>query len=305
MRYLLVCISLIFVVSSSYAQQDPQFSQNMFNRLYVNPAYAGASNAICAGMLYRNQWVDFEGAPQTGVLSIDAPVKFLRGGLGLTVLADEIGFENTLQAKLAYAFRFKVGQSSKLAIGADVGLLQRGLDGTFIFNDPGDPVIPEGSVDDMLIPDVGAGIYFNSDKAYLGASASHLIEGTLEYGNAESDIVTHFYGMGGYSFELNPTFTLTPSFLVKSDQTTTQADVNLLLNWNQRFWIGGSYRIEDAIVGMVGFNILKDLRLGYSYDFTTSPIRDNSSGTHEITLGYCFKVQKPEIIRLNRNVRFL
>lgn len=303
-KFLLIALVIISVSGISYGQQDPQFSQNMFNKLYTNPAVAGSSDGICASLLYRNQWTGFDGAPKTGVFGVDAPVKFLHGGLGLSILAaDELGFENTFQAKLAYAFRFNIG-SGNLAIGADVGLVQKSIDGDFKFNDPGDPIIPTSSVSGNVLGDLGAGIYYNSDKLYLGASATHLLEDEVDYDEFTTVLARHYYFTGGYRFDLSPAVSLTPSFFIKNVADQTQADINANLYFNNRFWIGGSYRLEDAIVILAGLNITPNLRLGYSYDMTTSDLKEYSSGTHEIMLGYCYKFKK-KITPINRNVRFL
>lgn len=302
MKRLFILPAFIFISIVSSAQQDPQFSQNMFTRLYVNPAFAGTSDAICASLMYRNQWTNFDGAPKTFLFQADAPIgKSL--GLGLSVAADELGFENTIQPKLAVAYHFNLG-ASKLGIGADLGMIQREIDGDFVFNDANDPSIPTSAVSDNIFPDIGAGIYFNSDKAYLGVSASHLTEGELDYGDFKSVSVRHYYFTGGYSFDLTPNWALKPSVLVKNDGNITQADFNLNVHYANRVWIGGSYRLEDAIVAMLGINITQNLRIGYSFDITTSEIKDFSSGTHEVMLGYCFRVSK-KTLPMIRNVRFL
>ncbi len=302
MKRLFTVLIVISFATSSFGQQDPQFSQNMFNRLYTNAAVAGSNDAICATLIYRTQWVGFEGAPKTGVFGVEAPLgKF---GLGLSVATDKLGFENTLQAKLAVAYHFPVGNTGKLGIGVDIGYMQKTLDGDFIYNDPNDPSIPLGSVSGSAFPDLGAGLYYSSSKAYAGLSASHLIENKIKFGNAESTSKRHYYLQGGYSFQLSPSLALKPSVFVKSDGTSTQFDINANVHIKDIFWIGASYRLEDAVVLMAGLNIFKGLRLGYSYDMTTSDIKSHSSGSHEIMLGYCYKITKKKSYPI-KNVRFL
>jgi type IX secretion system PorP/SprF family membrane protein len=303
-KLLSLALIIIGAAGTSFAQQDPQFSQNMYNKLYVNPAYAGSSGGLCGTLLYRNQWTGFDGAPKTGVVSVDAAVKPLHGGVGLTVMAaDELGFENTLMAKLAYAFRFNLA-SGELAIGVDAGFLQKSLDGNFIFNDPNDNVIPTSSVSGSMIPDLGAGLYYNSDKFYVGASMSHITEGEVDFGDFKSELVRHYYGMIGYRIDMSPSLSLTPSVFVKNVVSETQVDLNANLAIKERVWLGGSYRIDDAIIILAGINITPNLRLGYSYDITTSDLKDSNDGTHEIMLGYCYYF-KPKVTPILRNVRFL
>jgi type IX secretion system PorP/SprF family membrane protein len=302
MKRLFTAILSLSFATLTFGQQDPQFSQNMFNRLYVNPAVAGSNDAICGNLIYRPQWVGFDGSPKTGVLGIEGPIGNI--GLGLSVLSDKIGFFNTLQIKLAGAYHFQVGNTGKLGIGVDLGYMQVTNNGDYVFNDPNDPVIPVGSVSGSAVPDLGAGLYYNSQKAYVGISASHLIENKIDFGSSSFKTKRHYYLTGGYSFNLSPTFALKPSIHLKSDGASTQLDINANLHFKDVIWIGASYRLQDAIVVMAGINIFKGLRLGYSYDITTSPIKNYSSGSHEIMLGYCYKITKKKTYPI-KNVRFL
>jgi type IX secretion system PorP/SprF family membrane protein len=303
MRKVLVAIWFAAACLPVAAQQDPQFSHNMFNRLQPNPATAGSNDAICGTLLYRSQWVSFEGAPKTGLLSVDMPVRVLHGGLGLTLMTDKLGAENTFNGKLAYALRLDVG-SGKIALGADVGFMQRSLDGTK-FNplDPGDALIPQGKVSGSKF-DFGAGVYYSSEHFYIGGSATHLQQGTIDYGDLTSEIKSHYYGMAGASLDLTPSVALKPSVFVKNVSPQTIADINLNVHFSNKFYVGASYRTEDAIVAMLGFTVFENLRIGYSYDITTSQIKDFSDGTHEVCIGYCYKIVKkePPVIK---NVRFL
>jgi len=304
MKKLLAVIAAGCLSTIALAQQDPQFSQNMFNRLFVNPASAGSNEAICAHLLYRAQWVSFDGAPKTGVLGVEAPLFNNKVGVGLSVLTDKIGFENTLQGKLAANYKFNVG-SGKLAIGVDFDYMQHEIDGKFKAPDQtaNDPAIPKSAVSGSAF-DLGSGIYFNSEKLYVGLSATHLLEAKVDLDNFKKEYKRHFYGMIGYTIDLTPTVALKPMVFVKNVTDNTTFDVNLNAHFNDRFWVGVSYRNEDAIVGLLGLNITEKLRLGYSYDFTTSDVKDYSDGTHEIMLGYCFNVKKRVPVSI-RNVRFL
>jgi type IX secretion system PorP/SprF family membrane protein len=304
MKKLLAVIAAGCLSTIALAQQDPQFSQNMFNRLFVNPASAGSNEAICASLLYRAQWVSFDGAPKTGVLGVEAPLFNNKVGVGLSVLTDKIGFENTLQGKLAANYKFNVG-SGKLAIGVDFDYMQHEIDGKFKAPDQSanDPAIPKSAVSGSAF-DLGSGIYYNSEKLYVGLSATHLLESEVDLDNFKKEYKRHFYGMIGYTIDLTPTVALKPMVFVKNVTDNTTFDVNLNAHFNDRFWVGVSYRNEDAIVGLLGLNITEKLRLGYSYDFTTSDVKDYSDGTHEIMLGYCFNVKKRVPVSI-RNVRFL
>lgn len=304
MKKLLAVIAAGCLSTLALAQQDPQFSQNMFNKLWVNPATAGHNDAICATLLYRAQWVSFDGAPKTGVLGIDAPLFNNKLGLGLSINTDEIGFEKSLTAKLAAAYRMDVG-NGKLSLGADFGLLQNTIDGKFTAPDgtANDPAIPQNSVSGSVF-DMGAGLYYQSDKLYVGASSSHLLESSVDLDKFSKEYKRHYYGMIGYTFELSPTVALKPMIFVKNVTDNTTIDVNVNAHFNNKFWAGLSWRNEDAVVAMIGITLIENLRLGYSYDFTTSGLKDYSDGSHEIMLGYCFNVKKRVPVSI-RNVRFL
>ncbi len=292
------------MTTAVFAQQDPQFSQNMFNKLWTNAATAGSNEAICANLLYRAQWVSFDGAPKSGVLGIEAPLFSNKMGVGLSIGTDEIGFEKSLTAKLAAAYHFTLG-SGKLGVGLDFGLLQNSIDGKFTAPDgtANDPAIPQSSVSGTAF-DLGGGLYYHSEKFYVGLSGSHLMESKVELDKFDKQYKRHYYGMIGYNWEVTPSVTLKPMVFVKNVESNTTFDVNVNAHFNNKFWLGLSYRNEDAIVGMLGLTLFDNLRLGYAYDFTTSELKDYSDGTHEIMLGYCFNVKKKVPVSI-RNVRFL
>ena len=304
MKKLLTLVTSCVITLHLSAQQDPQFSQNMFNKLYVNPAFAGSSEAICFNALYRAQWVNFDGAPKTFVFGGDAPFFDNKVGAGLSVSTDDVNFENTLTIKLAGAYHFDLG-TARLGAGVDFDFLQLANSGTYILPQPqfaNDPAIPPNSNANGF--DLGGGLYLSSDKLYVGLSATHLMETKLDFDKTKKEFKRHYYGMIGYSIDLSPTIALKPSIFVKNVTDNTTFDINMNVHINERFWIGASYRNVDAIVAMLGMNITEKLKVGYSYDFTTSDIKNYSDGSHEIMLGYCFN-KKKKIVPVGKNVRFL
>jgi len=323
MKKLLTILALSFTGIATFAQQDVQFSMNMFNRLAINPGYAGTNKALCATLFYRQQWTSFPGAPKTGLLSVDFG-QVARGGFGLTIDRDELGFDKTLKAKVAYSFHQPLGQGL-LGIGIDAGMIQKRLQGNFIAPDgttsaTGGPdnAIPWGGTAATTY-DVGLGLYYSTRQLYVGISALHLPEQTLSKKDGAATnplsydfdfkVARHYYIMAGYTFDLTPEWQLTPSTLIKSDASSTQLDANVMVKWSQTVFAGVSYRLTDAIVAMVGFeralNTKSNVRLGYSYDITTSNIKNHSNGSHEIVLGYCYKIIKPPVKQSHMNVRFL
>lgn len=299
MKKLLYLLSVLLIETAAFAQQDAQFSMNMFNRLAVNPAYAGMNKALCGTLLYRQQWTAFPGAPKTGLLSVDFG-EVLFGGVGLTIDQDQLGFERTLKAKLAYSFHLPLGPGA-LGIGADVGMIQKALEGDFI--------TPSGTTTDAAVPwggtsattyDIGLGLYYRTQNLYVGLSSLHLPQQELRKVETAYDfnykIARHYYVMAGYTFKLGNIWGLTPSVLAKSDASATQMDLNLIAKWNDMVFGGFSYRLSDAVVGIVGLegsiNPQLTARFGYSYDITTSGIKNHSNGSHELMLGFCYKIGK-------------
>lgn len=304
MKKLLVVFAAVCLSNVVMAQQDPQFSQNMFNKLWVNPATAGSSDAICAHLLYRSQWAGFTGAPTSGILSVDAPLFKNKMGAGLTINTDEIGFEQGLTAKFALSYKFDVG-NGKLGIGVDGGLVQNTIDGKFIAPDPSavDPAIPSSAVSGGAF-DLGAGMYYYSDNLYVGLSSTHLMESAVDLDKFSKTYRRHYYGMIGYSIEVNPDLTIKPMVFVKNVTNNTTIDVNVNAHFGGRYWAGLSWRNQDAVVLMAGITFMENIRLGYAYDYTTSQLKDYSNGSHEVMLGYCFNVKKKVPVS-TKNVRFL
>lgn len=313
-------VALAAITSVSFAQQDPQFTQFMHNKLIYNPGYAGTSEAICANVLYRQQWVNFPGAPKTGLLSFDMPIGQLPLAIGLNVMSDQIGFSKTLFARLALSYNRHIG-AGVLGVGIDGGILQQQFNGTWVTPDgpqQQDAAIPSWQAAgqtssnpnlNKLTYDVGFGIFYSiANKMYVGISSTHLAAQDIK---ASSDVkyalARHYYIVGGYTFDLTQEHAIQPNVKVKSDAASTQLDVNLTYIYNKTLSIGVSYRMQDAIAPMIGYRFLKDksFRVGYSYDLTTSKIKGYSSGTHEISLGYCFNVKKTPKVTSYQNARFL
>ena len=318
-------VALAALTSVSFAQQDPQFTQFMHSKLIYNPGYAGTSDAICANVLYRQQWVNFPGAPKTALVSFDMPLGNLPMGIGLNVMSDQIGFDKSLFARLALSYKKTnfLGSPGTLGIGVDGGILQKSFNGAWITPDPGaDNSIPgynnggaPGTTSNANLNkmsyDLGFGVYYGiANKMYVGLSSTHLTAQDIAVNtNIKYSLARHYYLVGGYTFDLTPVHALTPNVKVKSDGASTQLDINLTYMFDKTFWVGVSYRMQDAIAPMLGYKFskgsLSGLKAGYSYDLTTSKIKGYSSGTHEVMLGYCFNVKKTPKVTTYQNARFL
>ena len=300
-KYFLITF-LSFFAFFANAQQDPQFSQYMFNQLYFNPAYAGSSDAICATALNRVQWAGFEGAPSTTNLSVHSPVQLLNGGLGLNILTDAIAQNQFTGINLSYAYRTELSQG-KLGIGVSVGMLQDGVEGgNYVIDEQGDPVIPT-SEEKSAGFDLGFGLYYNSDKMYVGLSSRHLNEASLVDSKGLIELKRHYYLMAGYIHTLSSEFDLKPSILVKSEGVTTTLDVSSIVEYNNKLWGGVSLRPSYGAVLLFGTHINKDLKFGFSYDLPISKV--SGAGSLEFMLGYCFQIDYNKVAKGFKNPRFL
>lgn len=308
-----LCFGLSAVVV--LAQQDPRFSQNMFNKLATNPGYAGSSGAICGNVLVRQQWSGFisggTGIPKTAVISVDAPVKAIYGGAGLTILSDELGGNlKTLYAKLAYSYRLAVGPGT-LGCGIELGSLSKSVNANWVFIDPNDNTIPPSNqkVGGTNF-DMGLGLYYNiPNMLYFGISTAHLTAPDVK--KFEYSTRRHYYFTGGYEFNnIDPKLSIRPSIFGKTDGTTFQADINCNVFYNNMVWGGLTYRFKESVVPMVGYQGKAgkgSYKIGYSYDVTTSSIKKQGRyvNTHEIMFGYCYVITPKVNVTRYKNVRFL
>jgi type IX secretion system PorP/SprF family membrane protein len=304
---------LFFGFLTAHAQQLPQYTQYMFTKLALNPGYAGAGNGICVTGLVRQQWVGFQEtdadgnktnvAPETYLISVHSPVKALRGGLGATIVQDQIGHFNDIYLNLMYAYQTTLG-GGDLGIGVQLSLLNKSIDFGSLRSQTSDPVInSEGEETDMYF-DVGLGLYYRvPDNYYLGLSVLQLLETNKPEGT-QFNLRRQINLMGGYEFNFpnTPVLDIMPSVLVKTDGASTQFDLTTLLRYNNKFWGGVSYRYQDAVALIVGFDY-KNFNIGYSYDINTSAI--GTTGTHEIRASYCFKIEIDKYRKIYRNTRFL
>lgn len=312
MRGILTAAVCAVVASASFAQQDPQYTQYMFDRLSVNSGVAGTSGNICLTALLRQQWSGFDGAPKTGLINLQGPLAKINSGIGLSVYFDKLGQENSTIARLHYSYHFHPGGGTgTLGVGIYAGLSSRTLGNKWVAVDPvsDDAAIPDNGVSASGF-DLGGGIYYTTPKFWAGISSTQLPETELKEVSIQNK--RHYYVQAGYDWQFkNPKLALEPSILLKSDGTSTQFDINALLMYNKMVWLGVGYRTEDAISPMIGYqtsvgkNKTSMLRLGYSYDVTTSELKNYSSGSHELMLNYCFKIVKPKVIEIYGSPRFL
>jgi len=300
-KIFILILGVVSIITVS-AQQDPQFSQNMFNKLANNPGFAGSRGNIATSVLHRSQWMGFEGAPTTQNFSIDAELPFLHGGVGLNVVKDNIAEFSNLALQASYAYRTELGVG-QIGMGMSVGMYQSGINGGALKPAQiGDNAIPAGEVKGSSL-DIGAGIYYNTEDAYIGLSSAHMTEPTIEWTDGQNfDLTRHYFLIAGYYHEINSVLSLNPSIYLKSDGATSQLDINTNLIYNNKMWGGVSYRLDEGIILLAGMNVNKDLRFGLGYDVT---VMNPMSNSLEFMLGYNFKIKTNKSVSKYKNPRFL
>lgn len=293
-------IVLIGMLSLSMtAQQDPQFTQYMYNQSIFNPAYATANKSeLNVGALYRTQWVGLEGAPKTASLFVHYPVSD-RVEVGISFTNDDIGnvvTENNIYADFAYVL--PVSETAKLSLGIKAGitLFDANFNGFNLQSGGVDTDIAFNENVTQSFPNVGLGGFYFTDKFYVGLSAPNLLTTThLENENGiqstgVQDI--HFFLNSGYVFDINPDLKFKPSFLLRGVKgAPLSADLNANFLFNETLEAGIGYRLDDSVSALVNFKVSPELRLGYAYDYTTNNLGNFNSGSHEIILLYNVKTK--------------
>lgn len=284
---LIACIAFL----DANAQQDPQYTQYMYNMSVINPAYAGSKEALSGGLLYRKQWVEIEDSPSTGTLFLHAPVGS-NVGVGISFINDRIGpvEENNIYADVSYTLN--LGGEHKLAFGIKGGLTMHNLDFTRIYPtlpDLGDGAFGGGTVNDSKesFLNVGAGFFYYTQKYYIALSVPNMLAGRYldytgtKYGTEEK----HYFLTGGYVFDLSPNLKFKPFAMVKSSfKSPTSVDVSTNFLYAEKFELGATYRLEDSFGAMVNFAITPSLKIGYAYDHIISDLKTTTPSSHEVML---------------------
>ncbi|MBA3649285.1 MAG: PorP/SprF family type IX secretion system membrane protein [Chitinophagales bacterium] len=291
------------------AQNDPQFSQYFLNQSVFNPGYNGLDNALSATAQFRSQWMGIEGHPFIQDISVHSPVPLLHGGLGILLLNEEEGVLRNTFVSAGYAYHIRTNAGT-FSIGVSGGAVQSSLDGSKLRAPDGNYIDGINHNDDILPgvmvsgigPDFAAGIFFAGRKFTAGISANHLIPVDIKLDGTNSNLsmifARQYYLQVAYFAPLGNTISIRPSLMVKSNGSYLQGEGDVVLTYNNFLWFGAGFRgysnqTLDAIIGTVGIRIGENLRLGYSYDYTTSSLNSVSNGSHEVVINYRVNLIKP------------
>ena len=284
-----ILLFLVLFSLETQAQQDPMYTQYMYNTLSVNPGYAGSRGALSITGLAREQWFGINGRPRTQTLTLHTPIYNNNMGLGLSVVNDNVGPVHQTMLYADYAYSIQTTENAKLAFGLQAGLsiFQANLNGE-IANQSGDGQIYD--INNKMLPNVGLGLYYYSHKGYVGLSAPRLLQHDLETGNTTtSKELRHYFLIAGYVFDVSENLKFKPSFLLKAVQgAPLSLDLTGMAFIKERLGVGLSYRNGDSFSGLLQYYITPQFRLGYAYDFTTTQLHDFNSGSHELMIGYDF-----------------
>jgi len=292
-------ISLLLLTASTlFAQQDPMFSQYMFNKLAVNPGYAGSREILTADLLYRNQWVNIEGAPKTISASLHSPLNNPHLALGAHIYNDRLGAMSNTSAMATFAYRI-LFPKGKLSFGIQAGVKSNGIVWNEINAQNSDDPFLVNKAENKVVPDANFGIYYYSKNFFAGLSSHQLLQNqTLSVSDSEgntqvSKLLTHFYGMTGVIVPISDNVIFRPSLLVKYVKNSPpQLDLNASFLFADKLWLGVSYRTEKAISIISEINIKQNIRVGYSYDIWLNELKAYNKGSHEIRLSFDINVAK-------------
>lgn len=288
MKTKLILIISLLVGLESFGQQDPQYTQYMYNTINVNPAYAGSRGVTSIFGLYRTQWVGLEGAPETATVSVHAPVG-KNVGLGVSVINDRLGPMDNNSFAIDFSYTLKTSENWKLALGIKGKANLMNVNYNKLNIRLPDDYMFQNNIQNKFSPNIGAGAYLYSERSYIGLSVPSFIE-TENYEHNELAVVKerlHFYLIGGHVFNLSYDWQFKPAAMIKSvSGSPLQVDVSANFLYNQKFTIGAAYRWDASFSALLGFQITKGLFAGYAYDMETTKLQDYNSGSHEIFLRF-------------------
>lgn len=294
---------LFFLPSNIIAQQDPHYSQYMFNPLGVNAGYTGSREALSLVMLHRSQWVGFDGAPSTQTLALHSPMKNKNMGLGLILMNDVVGPHSTISAAASYAYRIKLG-AGKLAFGLKAGVQNHQIKWDKIEYKNTNDNIPAYGVNSLTVPNFDFGIYYNTHSFYAGFEIQHLNAPELYFSDSsyanDSGGVARLFRHGtfimGKAFRISESIVFKPSFILRgAGKMEGIGDLNLCFLFHNKLWAGVFFRSKYGPGLMLEYNITPQFRLGYAYDLNTNGLANTNSGSHEIFIGYDFNVFKSKV----------
>ena len=286
----------------SKGQQDPMYTQYIFNLQTVNPAYAGYWKTMGIMALSRHQWIGLNGHPTTQTFSFQTPLKSDHVGLGFDVVLDKVGIEKTLSVSVDYAYEVLLSDITTLRFGIKGGFTNYSNNLPELVQYPdlqGDPDF-QTTINNKFMPNVGVGLFLSSPRYFLSLSLPKMIENNYKSNVNNYDTksqMRHFFFAGGMMFDLSDNVKFKPTFMTKTVAGSPfQYDLSANFLLAEKFWIGGMYRSGDSFGAIAQWIINKNLRFGYAYDFTTTDLKNYQNGVHEVMISYEFNYSRYKYI---------
>lgn len=287
--FLVLIIGVLVFTNNIFAQQDSQYTQYMYNPMNVNPAYAGTRDVLSFFGMHRTQWVGLDGAPVTNTFSLHSPLKEGKYGIGISVVSDKIGPIDESSISIDYAYKLILSNSIlSFGIKGNANLLNIDFSKLEIYDISDNQFM--NNLENKFSPNIGAGLYWYSDNYYVGLSIPHILETKYFSDTKFSSIAKermHYYLMGGYVFDLNDDVKFKPAILSKIvSGAPVQLDITANFMFNEKFILGGAYRLDAAYSLMAGFQVSNKILIGYAYDKEITKLSNFNSGSHEIFLRF-------------------
>lgn len=308
-------VGLFFLISGiAKAQQDPEFTQFMFNKMYYNPAYAGVEGITHFNLLVRSKWTGYAttfdgagGAPTSQVVTMSSPIYRLKSGFGAYLINDNLGNLNNLSMTGAYAYHFAI-KEAKLSIGVNLGFFSQSIDfSRYRPSDPNDPLLRTGKETQVRF-DFGAGVFYQAKKFYVSASINHLASPSFNFGitNLRNALKPTLFLMGGYNYAVSYNLVITPSIMIQSDFNKALINLGAIARLNDKFWGGLSYKYQESAAVILGMSLLKNkaLEVGYGFDYIVHDQEAKQPTSHEIRIGYLLPVNNFGGKKVVRTPRF-
>lgn len=291
-----ISIFLLLIGYSAFAQQDPQFTQYIYNTVAINPAYAGNRGMLSAVGLHRSQWVGLDGAPETQSLSVHSPIGLGKLGLGVSIVNDKLGPSSETYFNGDISYTIETGYNSKLSFGLKLGAHVLDVDFTRLTLADGNDGAFQNNIDNRISPNIGTGVYFHTDRFFAGLSAPNLLrnEHFQESNNTNTTSFVaaeriHYFLIAGYVFDINQDLKFKPSTLVKAvSGAPLQVDLTANFLINEKLTLGAAYRLDAAVSGLIGYQVSDQMQIGFAYDRETTELGNTqfNDGSFEVFLRY-------------------
>ncbi|MDR2126415.1 MAG: type IX secretion system membrane protein PorP/SprF [Prevotellaceae bacterium] len=308
-KQIMMIATLLFPISS-IAQQDSYFSQGVFNSGYINPGSYGIDDdgQFCITAINRMQTKDMDGSPVTTVINVNGPLNFINSGVSISFFNDKIGFLQTPGFNIGYSYMIEM-PAGKLGIGISLGMINSKFDKS-------DWRLPDGSTGDIALPindvnattfDAGIGAYYTHSSFFAGLSCLHINRAAVTKASKKTTFGRTFYVMAGYRFVFGFTddYELRPSIYISTDLGVGKYSLNSHLFYKKKYWAGLSYRLDEAIVFNAGLELMKNLKIGYSYDYFTTDVQKYGGGAHEFLVSYRFSISTGKGNNQRKSIRYL